>query len=60
MAKGIECDQIKRIQLDSLSRTILTAVKSFYEDPDNLSRFEAWKKSEDGQAYCSRLEATGS
>ena len=28
----------------NLASTCLEAVKRFYEDPENIKRFEAWKK----------------
>lgn len=53
----IEYDQIPRIQVNILSRTLLAAMKRFYSDSDNLRRFEEWKQSEEGKAYVSRQEA---
>lgn len=54
MAHDIECEQIPKIQLDILSRTLLAAMERFYSDPDNLKRFEEWLCGEEGQAYVSR------
>ncbi len=54
MAHDIECEQIPKIQLDILSRTLLAAMERFYSDPDNLKRFEEWLRGEEGQAYVSR------
>lgn len=43
--KGIKInvDQIPAIDVKLLSATFLEAVQRFYEDPENLRRFEAWK-----------------
>lgn len=54
MAKVIECQQIPKIQLDILSRTLLAAMERFYSDPDNLRGFEKWLRSEEGEAYVRR------
>ena len=40
MAHLIECEQIPKIQLDILSRTLLAAMERFYSDPDNQRRYE--------------------
>jgi len=58
MAHDIECEQIPKIQLDILSRTLLAAMERFYSDPDNLSRFEEWLRGEEGRAYVSRTTQT--
>lgn len=54
MAHDIECEQIPKIQLDILSRTLLAAMERFYSDPDNLKRCEEWLRGEEGQAYVRR------
>ena len=50
MAHLIECEQIPKIQLDILSRTLLAAMERFYSDPDNQRRYEEWLRGEEGQA----------
>lgn len=52
----IDCEQIPKIQLDILCRTLLSAMERFYADPENLRRFEEWLKSEERQAYIQRQE----
>lgn len=54
MAHPIECEQIPKIQLDILSRTLLSAMERFYSDPINQCRFEEWLRSDEGQAYVKR------
>jgi len=44
-------NRIPQIQLDILSRTLLSAMERFYAIPDNRARFEEWKQSEEGQEY---------
>ena len=58
MAHNIECEQIPKIQLDILSRTLLAAMERFYSDPDNLRRFDEWLHGEEGRAYVSRTSQT--
>lgn len=48
---------VPKIQLDILSQTLLAAMERFYSDPDNLSRFEEWLQSEEGEAYVRRTSA---
>lgn len=57
MDYAIDCEQIPKIQLDILSRTLLAAMERFYSDSENLHRFEEWLKSEEGQAYIQQQEA---
>lgn len=57
MAHLIECEQIPKIQLDILSRTLLAAMERFYSNPDNVRRYEEWLRGEEGQAYVSRHAA---
>lgn len=54
MAHTIDCEQIPKIQLDILSRTLLAAMERFYSDPVNLNRYEEWLRGEEGQAYVKR------
>lgn len=57
MAHDIECEQIPKIQLDILSRTLLAAMERFYSDPDNLRRFEEWLRGEEGQEKAIKKES---
>lgn len=57
MAKIIECQQIPKIQLDILSRTLLAAMERYYADPENQKRYEEWLHSEEGEAYVNRNSA---
>ena len=50
----IDCNQIPQVQLDILSRTLLTAIEAFYSDANNVSRYEEWLESEEGKAYIQR------
>ena len=36
--------------MDTLARTLLRAAERFYQDPENLRRFEEWKARRDAQA----------
>lgn len=36
--------------MDTLARTLLRAAERFYQDPENLRRFEEWKARKDAQA----------
>ena len=45
---------IPKIQLDILSRTLLSAMERFYAAPDNRARFEEWKQSKEGKEYLKR------
>lgn len=58
MAHLIECEQIPKIQLDILSRTLLAAMERFYSEPDNQRRYEEWLRGEEGQAYVKRTAQT--
>lgn len=44
-------NRIPQIQLDILSRTVLSAMERFYAVPDNRARFEEWKQSDKGKAF---------
>lgn len=46
---------IPQIQLDILSRTLISSIERFYSDPDNQRRFEEWKQSDEGKAYTQRV-----
>lgn len=43
----IDTSQIPEVEIRNLCSTFLAAVKCFYEDPENLIRFEAWKHHRD-------------
>ena len=60
MAYVIDYNKIPKIELDILSRALLTAVERFYSDPDNLRRFEEWEESEEGRAMIRRICADDS
>lgn len=47
--------KIPQIQIDILSRTLLSAMERFYSVPDNRKRFEEWKQSDEGRAYAQRV-----
>ena len=44
MASQIDISQIPTAETRLLSQTFFTAVKKFYENPQNLAGFEDWKK----------------
>lgn len=50
-------NRIPQIQLDILSRTLLSAMERFYAAPDNRARFEEWKQSDKGKAFMQRATA---
>ena len=54
MAHPIEREQIPKIQLDILSRTLLAAMERYYSNPDNQRRYEEWLRGEEGRAYVER------
>ncbi len=43
----IDTSQIPAVDVQNLSRTFLTAIQRFYEDPENVKRFEEWKRARD-------------
>jgi len=42
----IDTSQIPAVEVRLLCSTVLEAVMRFYEDPDNLRRFEEWRASQ--------------
>lgn len=42
---------IPQIELNILSRTLISAMERFYADPENRKRFEEWEQSDEGKAY---------
>lgn len=55
----IDTTQIPAVEVQVLSATFLDAVQRFYENPENLRRFEAWRNQRNGgtthvgnQSYC--------
>jgi hypothetical protein len=40
----IDISQIPTADTRNLSQTFLTAVRRFYDNPENLKKFEDWKK----------------
>lgn len=39
---SIDVNKIPKVMMNSLARSINSAVDRFYEDPKNLAGFEAW------------------
>lgn len=52
MVSKIDCEQIPKVELEILSRTLLTAVELFFFDTD----YEAWLQTEEGQYYAAQDE----
>lgn len=46
MAK-FDFSQIPAVERRKLGKTFLGAVERFYSDPENIRRFEEWKKSQE-------------
>lgn len=46
----IDTSQIPAIEVKILSSTILKAVQVFYEDPENVRRFEEWRAAREKEA----------
>lgn len=44
----IDTSQIPAIEVQILSATVLGAVQRFYEDPENMRRFEEWRNQRNG------------
>ena len=36
-------------QVNDLARSVAWAVKKFYEDPENVKKFEEWKKERENE-----------
>lgn len=47
----IDLRKLPPLEQARLGKTLLAAVKRFYENPNNVKAFEAWKKERDGEAY---------
>ena len=56
MVSKIDCEQIPKVQLEILSRTLLAAIDLFFSDPDNLSGYEKWLQTEEGQHFAAQDE----
>lgn len=41
----IDVNKIPKFQMDMLCRTLLESVRRFYEDPENVRKYEEWKKN---------------
>ena len=41
---GIDVSLIPRVKMNNLCRAILAATERFYQDPENVRRFEKWKR----------------
>ena len=46
----IDTSQIPAIEMQLLSATILEAAQRFYEDPENVRRFEEWRAAREKEA----------
>lgn len=46
----IDTSQIPAIEMQLLSATILEAAQRFYEDPENVRRFEEWRTAREKEA----------
>ncbi|MGN1375019.1 MAG: hypothetical protein ACI4V5_00540 [Prevotella sp.] len=57
MASQIDISQIPTAETRLLSQTFFTAVKKFYENPQNLAGFEDWKKRKELKALNKNKEA---
>lgn len=57
MASQIDISQIPPAETRLLSQTFFTAVKKFYENPQNLAGFEDWKKRKELKALNKNKEA---
>lgn len=51
MVAQIDVSQIQSADIQQLSSTFLTAVKRFYNDPQNLKGFEDWKKQKNNNDH---------
>lgn len=58
MAPNNKFSQIAVAQVDSLSRSLLTAMERFYSVPENLARFNRWLLSEDGKRFSEQAAST--
>ena len=47
--KGIDLSLIPPAEIQNLAATFLDAVKSFYEDPGNEAKFQAWSRRREEQ-----------
>lgn len=45
-----DISQIPAIEIQLLSATILEAAQRFYEDPENVRRFEEWRTAREKEA----------
>lgn len=45
---GIDVSLIPRVKMNNLCRAILAATERFYQDPENVRRFEQWKRVQEG------------
>lgn len=44
----IDTSQIPAVEVQILSATFLDAVQRFYDDPENIRRFEEWRNKRNG------------
>lgn len=52
MVSKIDCEQIPKVELEILSRTLLSAVELFFFDID----YEAWLQTEEGKYHAAQDE----
>ena len=53
----IDTSQIPAVEVQILSATFLDAVQRFYENPDNIRRFEEWRNKRNGGKVNVRSES---
>lgn len=46
----IDTSQIPAVEVQILSATFLDAVQKFYDDPENIRRFEEWRAAREKEA----------
>lgn len=49
MAAKFDFSQIPEIECRRLGKTFLAAVERFYANPENIRRFEEWKKEQEAR-----------
>lgn len=56
MVNKIDSDQIPKVELEILGRTLLAAIDLFFSNPDNLNGYENWLQTEEGQHFAAQDE----
>lgn len=54
MVNKIDSDQIPKVELEILGRTLLAAIDLFFSNPDNLNGYEKWLQTEEGQHFAAQ------